>query len=308
VNKAFTPRRVAQLEPSIRTIANDLIDRFIDAGKVELIEHFAVPVPLTVIADALGVSRADLSDFKRWSDDAVAPLGEMISLEQEIECAHSTVEFQRYFAAKLEERRTAPQDDLLTDLINARIEGETPPVDTGEMLNILSQILVAGNETTTSVIAGAMLLLLQHPEQMQALQADCALIPNCIEEALRIESPVQGLFRTAKVDTELSGVKIPAEARLVVMYGSGNRDNEQFPQGDQFDIRRANAKEHLAFGEGVHYCLGAPLARLEAKLAFETLFTRLRNIRLATDKNDLTHTPSFILRGLKALHLEFDPT
>ena len=176
------------------------------------------------------------------------------------------------------------------------------------MLNILSQILVAGNETTTSVIAGAMLLLLQHPEQMQALQADCALIPNCIEEALRIESPVQGLFRTAKVDTELSGVKIPAGARLVVMYGSGNRDNEQFPQGDQFDIRRANAKEHLAFGEGVHYCLGAPLARLEAKLAFETLFTRLRNIRLATDKNDFTHTPSFILRGLKTLHLEFDPT
>ncbi len=306
VNKAFTPRRVALLEPSIRTIASDLIDRFIDAGKVELIEHFAVPVPLTVIADALGVSRADLSDFKRWSDDAVAPLGGMISLEQEIACAHSTVEFQRYFADKLEERRTAPQDDLLTDLINARIEGETP-LDTGEMLNILSQILVAGNETTTSVIAGAMLLLLQHPEQMQALQADHALIPNCIEEALRIESPVQGLFRTAKVDTELSGVKIPAGARLVAMYGSGNRDNEQFPQGDQFDIRRANAKEHLAFGEGVHYCLGAPLARLEAKLAFETLFTRLQNIRLAADKNDLTHTPSFILRGLKALHLEFDP-
>ena len=305
VNKAFTPRRVAQLAPEIQTIANELVDAFIDAGCVELVSQFAVPLPLTVIADALGVPRSDLPLFKKWSDDSVAPLGGMITLEREIECTKSTVEFQHYFAAKLDGRRSLPQDDLLTDLINARLEGETP-LETGEMLNILQQILVAGNETTTNLIASAMLLLLQQPDQMAAVQADHSLIPNCMEEALRVESPVQGLFRMTKVDTELGGVQIPAGSRLVIMYASGNRDDQQFPQADQFDVCRANAKDHFAFGAGIHYCLGAPLARLEAKIAFETLLSRLRNIRLAEGKNDLSHTPSFILRGLKELHLEFD--
>lgn len=305
VNKAFTPRRVAQLEPSIRQIAHELVDAFIADGTVELVQQFAVPLPLTVIADALGVPRADLPTFKRWSDDAVAPLGGMISFERELECARSVVEFQHYFAAKLDERRAAPQDDILTDLINARLEGETP-LSTGEMLNILLQLLVAGNETTTNLIASAMLLLLQHPEQMAAVRADPALIPNCIEEALRLESPVQGLFRMAKVDTEIGGVRIPAGSRVVIMYASGNRDEARFADAERFDICRANAKDHLAFGAGIHYCLGAPLARLEAKIAFETLLSRLHNIRLAPGKNDCTHTPSFILRGLKALHLQFD--
>lgn len=305
VNKAFTPRRVALLEPSIRAIANELVDAFIADGQVELVSQFAVPLPLTVIANALGVPSADQAHFKRWSDDAVAPLGGMITPEREIECAKSTVEFQRYFAAKLDERRTVPQDDMLTDLINARIEGETP-LDTGEMLNILQQVLVAGNETTTNLIASAMLLLLHNPEQLATVGADHSRIPNCVEEALRSESPVQGLFRMTKVDTELGGVTLPSGSRLVLMYASGNRDDEKFPQADGFDAGRANAKDHLAFGAGIHYCLGAALARLEAKVAFETLLGRLHNIRLAEDKNDYLHTPSFILRGLKALHLEFD--
>lgn len=229
----------------------------------------------------------------------------MITPEREIECAKSTVEFQRYFAAKLDERRAAPQDDLLTDLINARLEGETP-LNTAEMLSILQQVLVAGNETTTNLIASAVLLLLQNPQQMAAVCADHARIPNCVEEALRFESPVQGLFRMARMDTELGGVAIPAGSRLVLMYASGNRDDQEFPQAERFDVYRANAKDHVAFGVGIHYCLGAPLARLEATVAFETLLGRLRNIRLAEDKNDYRHTPSFILRGLKALYLEFD--
>lgn len=305
-NRAFTPRRVAQLESNVRAIANDLVDAFIHDGRVELVHQFGVPLPLTVIADALGVPRTDLPIFKKWSDDTVAPFGGMITLEREVECARSTVEFQHYFAAKLEERRAQPQDDLLTDLVNARFEGEKP-LTTAEILSILQQILVAGNETTTNMIASAMLLLLQHPEQMAAVHADHSLITNLVEEALRIEAPVQGLFRIAKVDTELGGVKVPAGARLAVMYGSGNRDESKFSQADRFDVCRANAKDHLAFGHGIHFCLGAPLARLEGKIAFETLFPRLQTIRLAEDKNDFTHMPSFILRGLKALHLEFDP-
>ncbi|MBM4257243.1 MAG: cytochrome P450 [Deltaproteobacteria bacterium] len=305
VNKAFTPRRVALLAPSITTIANNLVDTFIKTGTVELVEQFAVPLPLTVIADALGVPREDLPKFKQWSDDSVAPLGGMISHERELECARSTVAFQHYFAAKLEERRTNPRDDMLTDLLNARLEGETP-LNMGEMLNILQQLLVAGNETTTNLIASAMMLLLQNPMQMEHIRADHSLIPNLIEEALRVESPVQGLFRMTKVEVEIGGVKVPANSRLVLMYASGNRDDAQCPEAAQFDVCRANAKDHLAFGAGIHYCLGAPLARLEGKIAFETLLNRLKNLRLTPGKNTFAHTPSFILRGLQALHVEFE--
>ena len=168
VTKAFSARRVATLEPKVRDIAVELVDKFARDGRVELMHQFAVGLPLTVIADALGVPREDMDKFKRWSDDSVAPLGGMISPQRQIECTRSIVEFQHYFAAKLEERRVAPRDDLLTDLLNARLEG-TKPLDTGEMLSILQQLLVAGNETTTNLIGSAMMLALRHPDQMRAL-------------------------------------------------------------------------------------------------------------------------------------------
>jgi cytochrome P450 len=306
VNKAFTPRRVAALEPAIRTIANELVDAFIGAGKAELMRQFAVLLPLIVIADALGVPRANLDDFKRWSDDSVAPMSGMIDHQRELECAHGMVEFQRYFAAQLDSRRSAPRDDILTDLINARLEGERP-LDTREMLNMLQQLLVAGNETTTNLIGNAMLLLLERPEHMAALRADRTKIPGLIEEVLRFESPVQGLYRRTKIATELGGVAIPAGARLVLMYASANRDEAHFASADRFDPARENAREHLGFGGGIHYCLGAPLARMESRIAFETILERTRAIRLAPGLNDFTHTPSFALRGLKVLHIEFDP-
>ena len=305
VNKAFSARRVVKMEPGVRKIADELIDRFIDHGRVELVSQFAIGLPLTVIADALGVPRDDMDKFKRWSDDSVAPLGGIISYERQLECARSMVEFQHYFAARLEERRVSPRDDLLTDLLNARLDG-VEPLNVGEMLNILLQLLVAGNETTTNLIASAMMLLLQNPSQMAALTADSALIPNFVEESLRAESPVQALTRLVKVDTEIGGVKIPAGSQIFLMFASGNRDEAQYKDAAGFDLRRDNARTHLAFGQGVHFCLGAALARLEAKVAFETLLARLRNIRFAPAGNDFAHTPSFILRGLQALHLEFD--
>ncbi len=306
VNKAFSARRVAGMEPKVRSIANDLVDRFIGDGRVELVAQFAVGLPLTVIADSLGVPREDMERFKRWSDDSVAPLGGMISYERQIECARSIVEFQHYFAARLDERRAAPRDDLLTDLLNARLDG-VEPLNVPEMLSILQQLLVAGNETTTNLLASAMMILLRNPDHMAALLADRSRIANFVEEALRMESPVSALFRVARVDTEIDGVQIPAGSRIVVLYGSGNRDETHFPHGEQMNLRRDNARSHLAFGQGVHFCIGAALARLEGRVAFETLLARLKNIRLMPERNDFTHTPSFILRGLKELWLEFDP-
>ena len=283
VNRAFSARRVQEMEPGIRKIANELIDGFIDDGRVELVKQYAYPLPMMVIADALGVPRSDRDKFKRWSDDSVEPLSGFITRERALECARSIVEFQHYFAAKLDERRREPRDDILTSLIDARIDGERP-LDTAEMLGILQQLLVAGNETTTNLIGSGMMLLCQHPEQMAALRADPSLIPNFVEEALRLESPVQGLFRVATVETELGGVHIPAGSRLVVMYASANRDEEVYERSEEFDVCRSNAKTHL-----------------------ETLLGRLTNIRFAEGKNDFRHVPSFILRGLKQLHLEFDP-
>lgn len=305
VNHAFTPRRVAVMEEYMRELAEALVGAFAARGRAELVGELAVPLPLTIIADQLGVPRADMGDFKRWSDDSVAALGGMISFERQLECARSIVEFQRYFEKRIEEVRTRPRDDMLSDLVQARLDGGGDGLGVAELLSILQQILVAGNETTTNLISSAMLLLLRNPEQMRAVVEDPSLIPNMIEEALRLESPVQVMFRMATEDVELAGVRIPGGARVAVHYAAANRDERQFPEPERFDVRRENARSHLAFGFGQHYCIGAGLARKEGIVAFETLFARLRDFRLAAGA-DLSHQPSFILRGLRELAVEFE--
>ena len=302
-SKAFSSRRVAQLEPQIRQVANDLVDTFIEDQTVDLVSQFAVPFPLTVIAGWLGFPRTDLPMLKRWSDDAAAPLGGMIGLDREIECAQSELEAQGYFTARLDERRLSPRDDILSDLCNARLDGDEP-LDNGEIYYLLIQLLVAGNESVRNLISSAMLLLLKHPLQMAVICGDHSLIPNLIEESLRLESPIKAFFRVAKSDTQVGGVKIPAGSRMAVLFASANRDAAHFPNPDQFDIYRANAGDHFAFGLGIHYCLGASLARTEAKIAFEVLLGRLKQIRLAPG-NDFSHAASFIFRGLQSLKLDF---
>ena len=306
VSRAFSARRVAGLEDYIRGVAETLMKNFLHEGTVDLLPRYAVPLPLSVIADQLGVPRSDMALFKRWSDDAVAPLGGMISLERSVECAHSIVEFQHYMAKKIEERRAAPQDDILSDLIGARLDG-ADALNVAEMVSILQQFMVAGNETTTNLIASATMLLGQNPEQLALVRKDPTLIPNMAEEALRLESPVQSLFRLATEDTQVLGTAIPKGGRVVVMYASANRDAAVFPDPDRFDVQRENARAHLAFGKGEHFCIGAALARKEAAIAFETLLGRTRDLRLAPGKNDFAHVPSFILRGLKQLWVEVSP-
>ena len=310
VNKAFLPKRVAQLEDSIRKIANDLIDAFINDGKVDLVEQFAVGVPLTVIADALGVDRADMPKFKKWSDDSVAPLSGMLTPERQIECAHSRIEFQKYMVDRVREREENLRDDLLSDLVQARFdsgeragEGMTMP----EMLDVIAQLLVAGNETTTKLIAAATLMLVENPEQMAKVRADHSLIPNLVEEALRMEAPVQMLPRFTKDDVEVGGVVIPKGSVVMAMYGCANRDGGKYPNPDMFDIERDNARTQLAFGQGPHFCVGAALARSEARIAFELLLSRLNNVALANVDTPTHRELSMTLRGLTNLHLTFTP-
>jgi cytochrome P450 len=229
----------------------------------------------------------------------------MISKEQEIECAKDAIAFQHYFYNVIEERRKEPKDDIITDLVQAQVAGERS-LDDAELLNIIQQLLVAGNETITNAIAGGMLILIQNPEQMALVQAEPSKIENLVEEVLRLETPTAGMWRVVQQDTELEGVQIPAGSLVMVRFDSANRDPAKFQDGERLDVCRQNAESHLAFGHGIHFCVGATLARKEMQLAYERLLLRLKNIRLADGKNDLKHFPNILLRGLKHLYIEFD--
>ena len=307
VNKAFTAARVRKMEAYIQTISNELLETILKKGtnKAEAVSEFCVPLPMMVIADQLGVPREHMAQFKEWSDTAVEPLGMMLSEERQIHCARKQVEFQHYFADRLEERRAAPQDDMLSDLVQARVEGERP-LDTSELLSIVGQLLVAGNETTTNALGAGIYWLTQNPDQIELCRENDDLIENVAEEILRIDSPVQGLFRVTTQDAELGGVKIPEGSMVNLRYGSANHDEIKFDAAEKFDVTRKNASAHLAFGAGIHHCIGAQLARKEIQCGMRTLITGLKNLTLAAD-NALQHHPSFVLRGLKALNIEFEP-
>ena len=305
VNKAFTPRRAKRLEPTIEALCDELIDAFAAEGRVELRSQFSVPLPLTVIAEQLGVPREDLARLKKWSDGFVAQLGLMASPESQVEAAKMILEYQHYFAAVLEDRRENRRDDIISDIVHAAVEGERG-LDTAECLSIIQQLLVAGNETTASTITEGMWLLVQHPEERAKVLADPDLLPNMVEEVLRLASPTSTMWRVVKCDTELGGVAIPAGAMVMLRFASANRDEQVFRDPDRFDVTRANAGDHVAFGLGVHFCLGAGLARKEVALAFRKLLLRLKNPRLAAGCEAPRYEPNILLHGLVDLKLEFD--
>ena len=306
VNKGFTVRAVARLAPRIEALAAELIDAFADDGRVELRSQFSVPLPLTVIAEQLGVPRQDLAKFKEWSDGFVAQLGGMASAEEQVDAWKLIVEFQKYFEKVLNDRAENPQADIVSALINARVEGERP-LNMAECLSILQQLLVAGNETTASTICEGMRLLVDNPDQLALLREDPERIPNAVEEMLRLTTPTANMWRVCVRDTELGGVEIPSGSAMLVRYSAANRDPAIFPDPHRFDVARANADEHLAFGGGVHFCLGAQLARAEMLKSFEALLERLPNPRFPKGSPPLEYPPNILLRGMTALPLEFDP-
>ena len=316
VNPTLSPRRINSYEPIIRKVCNDLIDSFINDGECELVEQYSMMVPLTVVSLALGVPDKDLARYKDWSIRSVAILAGKISFDQVLDGTQAAVDLQNYIADRVEAARLDPEDNVIGDLVNAHILAdeedatgdaeEYRPLDTPEIVSIVQQLLVAGQETVNYLISSLLLTLLQNPDQLDKILADRSLIGAMIEEGLRTESPIQALGRFATKDTELAGTHIPAGSRVIMMYGCANRDEGVFEKSDSFELHRDNIKDHVAFGAGPHYCVGATLARLESRVAFEVLFDRLANIRLAEGKNDFTHSYNFIFRALKALHIKFE--
>ncbi|WP_019586598.1 cytochrome P450 [Deinococcus apachensis] len=289
VEQAFTPRQVRALAPRIEELVDELLSPVEASGRMDFVLDFAYPLPVIVIAEILGIPASDRDRFKRWSDAVVT--GDM----------SGSREMAAYFGRLIEERRHAPGEDLISGLIAAQVEGEH--LNTQELLGFCILLLVAGNETTTNLLANTVLCWRDAPEAYERVLADRELLPGTIEESLRFRSPVQSMFRVAAQDVELGGQLIPEGSPVLAWIGSANRDEAQFPNADRFDPART-PNRHLAFGHGVHFCLGAPLARLEASIALRAVLDRLPNLRLVPG-TVLDPIPSQIVSGVKRLPVHF---
>ena len=296
VNKAFTPRAVEALEPRIRETLAALLDDIDDPGGFDLMQAVAHPLPVIVIAEMLGVPHGDRARFAVWSAQRARLLEPTVSPRERAAAEVATAEFDAFFRAIIEERRAAPEDDILSALVQAEEEGER--LNERETLNMLRLLLIAGNETTTNLIGNGMLALLRNPGELRRLREDPGLIPSAVEELLRFDSPVQATFRRALADCEVNGFELRRRDNLVVLVGSANRDPEAFADPDRLDVGRGDTA-HLSFGRGIHHCLGAPLARLEGRIVLEMLLERFPRIALRDDRPRFRK--SIVLRGLRSL-------
>jgi cytochrome P450 len=308
VAKAFTPRIIQRLEGRMIEITARLLDDALAKREVDLVEALSYPLPVTVIAEIIGIPADHRDQFKRWSDEAVASLGVAFMGPVDPQRVRRQValldEMHAYLIPLAEERREHPREDLLTGLVRAEHEGSK--LSHSEMLSMLVLLLVAGNETTTTLIGNAVQELALHPEQERRLRAEPDLLPRAIEEVLRFASPVQFAPRRATRRTEIHGVAVGENDVLLCWIGSANRDETVFANPERFDVAR-EPNSHLAFGFGIHYCIGANLARLEARVALEALLRRTRGIELAEDAAELPLHPSPVFRALVRLPVRLDP-
>lgn len=300
VTQAFTPRAVEALTPRISEITHALLTPAVSLGTMDLIEGLAYPLPVIVIAELMGIPAADRDRFKQWSDVIVRPASEESGPGAPDDQGGAHREMVAYFMGMIEERRRCPGNDLISKLLAAQIDGQQ--LDDVELLGFCALLLVAGNETTTNLIGNAVLGFTERPGTIERLSAGPALLPPAIEE---VRSPVQSMYRVAAADTTLGGRRIPAGSPLVAWIGSANRDPAHFPGADAFDIERS-PNHHLAFGQGIHFCLGAPLARLEARIALQAVISRLPGLALAPG-TPLERMDSTIIYGLKQLPVTWQP-
>ncbi len=295
VSLAFTPRAVEVLEPRIREIVDGLLDAAAPNGRMDLIWDFAYPLPVIVIAELLGIPAEERDRFKRWSDAVVTGGDEQLGFRQ------AQREMAEYFTRLVEERRREPREDLISSLLAAEIEGER--LELNAILSFCILLLIAGNETTTNLIGNAIWSLDEQPEAFAAVRANAALLPGTIEEVLRYRSPVQAMVRRVAQTTELGGETLQPDQPVVAWIGAANRDEAVFADAEQFQIMRT-PNRHLAFGYGAHFCLGAPLARTEARIALAALIERFPDLRRERD-TALEPMESFVVYGVKRLPVEF---
>lgn len=298
---AFTPKAVAELQPRIREIAAELLDLALEEEEFDFVREFAIPFPVAVIAEMLGVPVEDRHRFKRWSDRMTESaerllVGQMEELNVHVEAFR---EMRAYFLELIQARRAEPREDLITRLALAEIDGQR--LTDAEAVDFCLLLMAAGNETTTNLLANGMRSFLESPEQWESLRQQPDLITQAIEEIFRFRAPAQCVFRVAKVDTTIGGQAIKAGERVAVFMGSANRDEAKFPDPERFDITRP-VNAHLALGHGIHFCLGAPLARMEVRIALEELVKRLSSFRLAEGAR-LEPLATFVVFGLRSLRL-----
>ncbi|KAA9151071.1 cytochrome P450, partial [Amycolatopsis acidicola] len=309
--RLITPKRLKENEAAMWELADGLLDEFLSPGEGEFIGGFAVPFTLLVIADLLGVPDEDRDEFSLNLGGRPREGGGAIGGMGEEGLAHNPLEYlYDLFTGYITDRRREPREDVLTGLATATFpDGSTP--DVLDVARVASNLFSAGQETTVRLLGSALKILGENPEIQRSLREDRSRIPNFIEETLRFESPIKGDFRLAKRNTTLGGVPVPAGSTVMVVNGAANRDPGQFTEPGKFDPARSNARRHIAFGRGIHTCPGAPLARAEARVALERLLERTTDIRIsdarhgpAGDRN-FRYLPTFILRGLTKLHVEF---
>jgi cytochrome P450 len=293
VTKAFTPRRIAELRPRVAAITTSLLDGIEKQATVDLIDAFAFPLPVTVICELLGIPASDQGQFREWSHAVVASDGEPGAFRE------TGFAMFRYFTALVAAKRAEPGDDLVSALIEAKDSGDS--LDERELIAMLFLLLIAGHETTTNLIASGTLALLTHPGERERLRADPALLPDAVEELLRYANPLNhATERFTMKPVEIGGVTIPAREWVLLATASANHDPERFGDADQLSLGR-DAGGHLAFGHGIHYCLGAPLARLEGEVAFGALLSRVPDLALAVDPAELRWRRSSLIHGLETL-------
>jgi cytochrome P450 len=313
-NKAMNITRVRKLEPQIRAEANALIDAFIDTGRASFFEAYASPLPVIMIATMLGMD-GDRLLFKKWSDHIADGYLAPMDNAQRMEVLRSAKDFMEDLLPRIADRRANPTDDLLSALVNSTIDEEDEAkfgemagprhLTDGELLCAVSQLLPAGNHTTTNLIANLLIELIEAPEVMAELRANPELIPTAIDESLRKDSPLRATYRVCTKDAEVGGTKIPAGSLVPMMWGGAGHDPAVFPEPQKFDIHRPNVKKHLSWGHGPHVCVGMPLARAVSRISFEVLLERIDNIRFA-DGVAPTRAAQFPFSAYEGLEIEFD--
>lgn len=307
VSSFFSPTAIRAYESRAREVADALLDQLGDRP-LDFVGELAEPLPIQVTVELMGLDPNMVETYRRWTKDATAAVGTRVDDERRVAAEQGLVEMQRHFHECLEAAKRQPGSNFFSALLSARIteHGQARALTQEEMISLSRQLFVGGIETTTKLIAELVKELAENAQLYESLKADPAGIARLVEETLRLSSPAQGLPRRVTADTELGGVRIPAGATVITMYAAANRDPQVFDDPDSLDLSRGNLRRHLAFGKGTHFCLGAPISRMEAKVVLEGLIARFPRITLVPDRNEFTYEPSFILRGLTSLWVQLE--